>query len=158
MEDIRRLADRPGVDAEKLAANLRAAGGGAAPAEEDVRAIVPGPRPGGRYGDEAGRTWDSRAEERYFRRLRGLQAIGEVLWFTWQVPFELIPPKFCRGRVYICDFLVCYASGQIEAVEIKGTDPKKRKRRGDPLFQEKRAEFAEKYPHLPLRVVVVPEG
>jgi len=59
--------------------------------------------------------FDSKAEARYYDTLKLLQKAGHVLFFLRQVPFHLP-----GGVKYLADFLVFYADGHAEVVDVKG--------------------------------------
>ncbi len=62
-----------------------------------------------------GMRFDSKAEARYYQRLKTRQLAGEVLFFLRQVPFHLP-----GGVKYVCDFLVFLTDGTAEFVDVKG--------------------------------------
>ena len=62
-----------------------------------------------------GHHFSSKLEHRYFNNLKLLQKAGDVLFFLRQVPIALP-----GGTKYVCDFLVFYADGNVEFVEVKG--------------------------------------
>ena len=70
--------------------------------------------------------FDSKAEAEYAQRLDMLVGNLTALWWLRQVPIDLTEDD--RYRV---DFIVCYADGTLEAVEVKGmeTDAFRRVRR-----------------------------
>lgn len=59
-----------------------------------------------------GRKFDSKLEVKRYEELKHLAAIGEVLWFTCQVPFRLP-----GGVIYRADFLVVWNRLQGVTVE-----------------------------------------
>tara|TARA_R100001143_G_C3236212_1_gene76988 strand:- start:115 stop:498 length:384 start_codon:yes stop_codon:yes gene_type:complete len=61
--------------------------------------------------------FDSKFEAEYAKDLDGLIERQVVLWWLRQVPFDLT-----EDDRYKVDFLVCYADGTLEAVEIKGVE------------------------------------
>lgn len=61
----------------------------------------------------------SKAESRYYQKLKLLQASGEVVGFLRQTPVHLP-----GGIKYVMDFLVFYSDGHCEAVEVKGYETK----------------------------------
>lgn len=64
-----------------------------------------------------GYSFDSKAEARYFDYLTALQASGEIVGFTRQVPLH-----FPGGTKMVVDFQVFYADGTHRFVEVKGTE------------------------------------
>lgn len=59
----------------------------------------------------------SKLEARYYDKLKNLQHVGEVLFFTRQVSFDL------PGKVrYVCDYQVFWANGDVTFVDVKGKD------------------------------------
>lgn len=59
--------------------------------------------------------FSSKKEANYYLQLKQLQELGEVLFFLRQVPLHL------PGNVkYLCDFLVFYADGTADFVDVKG--------------------------------------
>lgn len=76
-----------------------------------------------------GITFDSKREADFYCQLKILQRAGEVKSFSMQVPFVLIPTfkhlgKTIRGVKYIADFVVKYADGHEEVVDVKGMKTK----------------------------------
>lgn len=59
----------------------------------------------------------SKAEARYYRKLKMLQESGEVIGFLRQVPFY-----FPGGVKYVCDFQIFYADGTVSFVDVKGQE------------------------------------
>lgn len=57
----------------------------------------------------------SKLEGRYYTHLKNLQSKGVVTFFLLQVPFRLP-----GGVKYLLDFMVFYADGNIEYVDVKG--------------------------------------
>ena len=70
--------------------------------------------------------FDSKAEARYYTRLKIRKAAGEVVVFLRQVPFYLP-----GGIRYVCDFQEFHADGSVHFVDVKGmqTDSFKAKKR-----------------------------
>lgn len=62
-----------------------------------------------------GITFHSKREASYYSDLKILKKRGEIVMFLLQVPFHLP-----GGIKYIADFLVFYASGIVEVVDVKG--------------------------------------
>ena len=92
---------------------------------------------GGKYRNQAalskdGQLFGSRAELGFYLYLQWLQRIGEVVWFTRQVPFYLpaADAPGSRAKRYLCDFLVVMRDGRTRIVDVKGfaTDVFKLKR------------------------------
>ena len=76
--------------------------------------------------DDAGRTFDSKAEHKRWQYLAMLERAGEIRDLRCQVPFELIPAQVSpsgkreRPTMYLADFVYRTADG-IEVVEdVKG--------------------------------------
>lgn len=74
-----------------------------------------------------GIVFDSKAEAGYYRYLKRQQAKGKVLSFERQKTYELLPKfrhpktgKAVRAIKYIPDFVVTYADGRVEVIDIKG--------------------------------------
>lgn len=61
--------------------------------------------------------FDSKLESRYYKYLKDLQLLNEVVFFLRQVPFHLP-----GGVKYVVDFQVFYKNGDIEFVDVKGID------------------------------------
>jgi hypothetical protein len=68
----------------------------------------------------------SKAEGRYYQRLKLRVAAGEVVFFLRQVPFHLP-----GGATYRCDFQEFHANGEVHFIDVKGmqTDEFKRSKR-----------------------------
>lgn len=62
-----------------------------------------------------GITFDSKKEAKYYCDLKILKQKGEVLMFLRQVPFHLP-----GGVIYRLDFLVFWADGRVQFVDVKG--------------------------------------
>lgn len=72
-----------------------------------------------------GITFDSRKEANYYCELKMLKQAGEVLEIELQVPYELQPKYWYKGKAiraitYVADFMVTYADGRIEVIDTKG--------------------------------------
>lgn len=72
-----------------------------------------------------GITFDSKKEADYYCELKMLKLAGVVASFERQVPFELQPKykkcgKTVRAIRYLADFVVAYADGHTEVVDVKG--------------------------------------
>lgn len=59
----------------------------------------------------------SKAEARYYRKLKLMQEAGEVIGFLRQVPFY-----FPGGVKYVCDFQVFWADGTVTFEDVKGME------------------------------------
>lgn len=59
--------------------------------------------------------FDSKAEATYYGYLKNLNEFGQVTHFLRQVPFDLP-----GGVKYKLDFLVFYADGKVDYVDVKG--------------------------------------
>jgi hypothetical protein len=75
--------------------------------------------------EKYGRTWDSRKELREYERLLMLQRAGEIMDIELQPQFELQPAFTYQGKkqraiTYKADFMVLYADGRKEVIEVKG--------------------------------------
>lgn len=92
-----------------------------------------------------GITFDSRAEANYYSRLKLLQRAGEVVAFELQ-PTYVLQEGFKRGKrkvqpiTYKADFLVTYADGRQEIVDVKGVRT--------PVYLLKKKLFEYRYPNL----------
>jgi len=94
--------------------------------------------------------FDSKMEARYYRVLMDLILAGVVERFEMQVPFLLQEAfkkngKHYRAINYIADFLVVYADGRIEVVDVKGQKTE--------TFKLKHKLFEYKYPHFNLKLL-----
>lgn len=84
-----------------------------------------------KYGNEkvedAGRTFDSKAEHKRWQYLAMLERAGEIRDLRCQVPFELIPAqvtpsgKKVRPTVYLADFTYTTKDGRFVCEDVKGT-------------------------------------
>jgi len=81
----------------------------------------------------------SKAERRFYDQLKLLQRSGDVLFFLMQVPFRLP-----AGIVYRADFMVFYADGNCEIIDVKGVET--------PEFKLKHKLLEETYP-ITLRII-----
>lgn len=88
----------------------------------------------------AGRSYASKAEAAYAKRLHVQKASGEILGWLEQVPMHL-PGK----TKYVLDFLVFTSSGEVIAVEVKGMETA--------VYKVKRRLVEEHYPWMPVEVV-----
>ena len=68
-----------------------------------------------------GRRFDSMAEGNYYIELLQLRKLGVVTHFLRQVPIELSEHTSDKYRL---DFLVFYADGKIDYVDVKGVETK----------------------------------
>lgn len=57
----------------------------------------------------------SKAEARYYGKLKARQEAGEIVFFLRQVPFYLP-----GGAKYVCDFQVFEADGTVHFLDVKG--------------------------------------
>lgn len=71
--------------------------------------------------------FSSKSEANYYSKLVLLKRMGEITHIELQPKYEIIKPyphpvtgKKVRGTYYIADFLVTYADGRKELVDIKG--------------------------------------
>lgn len=73
--------------------------------------------------------FDSKKEAEYYVKLKTLESAGEIDDIQLQVPFVLQPSfkaaqyggrKTERAITYIADFVVRYADGHVEVVDVKG--------------------------------------
>lgn len=99
-----------------------------------------------------GIVFDSKAEAGYYRYLKRQQAKGKVLSFEMQKTYELLPKfrhpktgKAVRAIKYIPDFVVTYADGSVEVIDIKGFAK-------NPVFLIKQKLFMYKY-QVPLVLI-----
>ncbi|KAB8139283.1 DUF1064 domain-containing protein [Gracilibacillus oryzae] len=72
-----------------------------------------------------GHTFDSKLEAKYYGELLLRKKAGEIKSFKLQPRYELQPTykkdnKTVRKIEYVADFLIEYADGSIEVVDIKG--------------------------------------
>ncbi|WP_065411363.1 DUF1064 domain-containing protein [Pseudobacillus wudalianchiensis] len=92
-----------------------------------------------------GITFDSKAEAKYYKHLKRLQANDRILFFRIQ-PRYLLQEAFTKNGVthrkieYVADFEVHKKNGSIEVVDIKGVETE--------AFKIKRKLFEKKYPHI----------
>lgn len=75
--------------------------------------------------EKYGRTWDSLKELQGYERLLMLQRAGEIMDIELQPQFELQPAFIYQGKkqraiTYKADFMVLYADGRKEVIEVKG--------------------------------------
>lgn len=75
----------------------------------------------------------SKLEASYYKFLKLCQKSGQVLFFLRQIPFDL-PGK----TKYLADFMVFYADGTVQIIDVKGKDT--------PLSLIKRKQTEELYP------------
>ena len=66
-----------------------------------------------------GHRFPSKLEAAYCGRLDILKEAGEVLFYLRQIPFHLP-----AGVKYVADYLVFYADGTCDVVDVKGCDTK----------------------------------
>ncbi|WP_258090801.1 DUF1064 domain-containing protein [Serratia liquefaciens] len=73
----------------------------------------------GKYGNKKtvvdGFTFDSKKEASYYGLLKVKQRAGDVVMILRQVPFHLP-----GGVKYVADFIVFYADGIVEVIDVKG--------------------------------------
>jgi hypothetical protein len=62
-----------------------------------------------------GLSFASKAEARYYERLKARQAAGEVVGFLRQVPFHLP-----GGVRYVVDFMEFHTDGSVHFIDVKG--------------------------------------
>ena len=94
---------------------------------------------GAKRCERDGVNFQSQLERRYYDQLKLLQRSGDVLFFLMQVPFRLP-----AGIVYRADFMVFYADGNCEIIDVKGVET--------PEFKMKHKLLEEIYP-ITLRIV-----
>ena len=82
----------------------------------------------------------SKKERAYYEKLKILQKTGVVIGFLRQIPVH-----FSSGIKYVMDFLVFYADGSCEAIEVKGFETK--------TWIMKKKMLEDEYPWLPIKVV-----
>jgi hypothetical protein len=87
-----------------------------------------------------GYRFDSKAEAKWFRYFQQEEKEGRVEEILRQTAFHLAP-----GVIYKMDFVVFYADGSVEAVEVKGF--------ATPQWKMKKLLFEQKYPKWKLKVV-----
>lgn len=97
-----------------------------------------------------GITFDSKKEADYYCELLIMKMAGEVISFEMQVPYELQPKyqrngKTFRAIKYIADFVVTYADGHVEVVDVKGVRTKE--------YRLKRKMLEYKYPNILFREI-----
>lgn len=84
--------------------------------------------------------YDSKREARYAAELDAKMHAGEVVGWLRQIGLHL------PGRTrYIVDFMVFYADGRVQAVDVKGMET--------PMWRLKMRQAQECYPWLPIEVV-----
>lgn len=92
--------------------------------------------------------FDSRAEAEYYSKLKLMQRAGKILRFELQPEYVLQEGFYARSgeRIrpikYIADFLVYYADGHKEVVDVKGMKTE--------VYKLKRKWFLHKYPEIQL--------
>lgn len=99
------------------------------------------------------RTWDSQKELCEYERLLLLQKAGEITSITCQPVIELQPhfkygAKMERAIKYIPDFLVVYADGRKEFIDVKASRDFKTE-----VYRIKRKLLLYKYPNIVFREV-----
>lgn len=71
--------------------------------------------------------FDSKAERRYYLKLKQLKAAGKVIDFEMQKPFVIFEGFSKNGKkyqaiTYKADFFVTYADGEQVVIDVKGQD------------------------------------
>ena len=84
--------------------------------------------------------YQSKKEYNYFLYLESLKDKGDVLGYLSQVPV-----RFKCGTKYVMDFLVFYADGSCEGIEVKGFETE--------TWKIKKKLFDDEYEWLTLRIV-----
>ncbi len=97
-----------------------------------------------------GITFDSRKEAHYYCDLKRLQKAGQVVGFDMQVEFVLqegfyYHKKYFRPIKYVADFVVRYASGKTEVVDVKGFRPR--------VYEIKKKMLLKQHPEIDFREV-----
>jgi len=74
-----------------------------------------------------GRTFDSKAEARYYQELKLRLKAGDIKDFTCQPRINLLPSFTKQGRkvrpmTYIADFKIAHNDGSIEYIDVKGME------------------------------------
>lgn len=93
-------------------------------------------------------TFDSLDESRfYIHLLRRMKEQGDIKKFDMQVPFELIPSYTKNGHKirrmdYVADFVIYYADGHKEVIDVKGIETE--------VFKLKKKIFEYRYKDLSL--------
>jgi hypothetical protein len=82
----------------------------------------------------------SKREAKYYQELLVAQKAGDVLTFLHQIPFRLP-----GGIRYSCDFLVFYADGGVDFVDVKGYET--------PAFKRNKKMVEELYAPITITVV-----
>lgn len=107
-----------------------------------------------KYGNKKvvidGITFHSKNEAKYYMHLKQLHNDGIVQSFEMQVKYELQPSfrkhgKLHRAITYITDFVVTYADGHTEVVDVKGVETTD--------FKIKKKLFEYRYPELSLKCI-----
>lgn len=102
------------------------------------------------FSPEGGEMFDSELEAVYYRDVLLPRVLSGEIEVTRQAKFRIVPgfTKYgltYRDRYYIPDFLVKYADGRMEAIDVKG--------HADQVFLMKRMLFDAAYPDIPLLIV-----
>ena len=82
----------------------------------------------------------SKAEARYYSCIQFAKASGAVTNFLRQVPFHLD-----GGDKYVCDFMVFYADGRMEVIDVKGFETA--------TFLRKKKKVEKQYAPIKIKVV-----
>ena len=95
-------------------------------------------------------TFHSKNEAKYYLHLKQLHTDGIVQSFEMQTKYELQPSfrkngKLHRAITYITDFVVHYADGHTEVIDVKGMETTD--------FKIKKKLFEYRYPELSLKCV-----
>lgn len=97
-----------------------------------------------------GITFDSKAESKYYEKLKAQWLAGEIHYFTVQ-PRYLLEEAFTkngirhRAEYYIADFEVIDNDLNTHVIDVKGVETA--------MFKSKRKRFEKRYPHLSLTIV-----
>jgi hypothetical protein len=100
-----------------------------------------------------GFTFDSQLEADYYVYLKQQKAAGIVIRFKLQPHYVLLEGRTRNERVeYVADFFVVYADGREEAQDTKSSATLTKS------FRIKQKWFADKYPHLTLKIIMRENG
>lgn len=97
-----------------------------------------------------GYTFDSKAEARFYLKLKEQKERGEISGYQCHPRYVLLEPftkhdvKY-RGIFYEADFIVHFPNGKSEIIDVKGVRTA--------TYQMKRQLFEDKYPHLSIKEI-----
>lgn len=97
-----------------------------------------------------GITFDSKAEAKYYEKLKAQRLAGEIHYFTVQ-PRYLLEEGFIKNGIkhrpeyYIADFEVWDNDLNLHVIDVKGVETA--------IFKSKRKRFEKRYPDLSLTII-----